>query len=136
MAPSVENQGSHCLPLRVKLCWMQSHQKYTERFPDQQHLSVTWLNTLTCLKRERQSPNGGTENVVTQANGGSASRSATFLLLKIRPSLECVNVLKMPIISSPIPDAFLKMLPNPQPQMWQAFVVNALTPSPLHADHD
>lgn len=77
----------------------------------------------------------GAQLGLCREGGSSANRCDAFLFPKIRPSLGYVDVLKMPIISSLFPDGFLNILTR-KPLMWQAFVANALAPSPLHADHD
>ena len=91
---------------------------------------------INILKRVHQSQNGRTEKVVTLANGGSLSTRAASLFPKIRPSLECVDVLKMPIISSLLPEAFLKTLPKSAALDAAGLCSGRACSQPHHTDHD
>lgn len=66
--------------------------------------------------------------------GGQLSRQrAAFLFPKIRPSLGCTDVLKMPIISSPL---LLKDPAQPTVPDVAGLCHKCPCSQPLHADHD
>lgn len=59
-------------------------------------------------QRQKRAPRG-----LCREKGSSASRRDVLLFPETRHG----DILEMPIISSLLPDSFLKIPPNPQPQM-------------------